>query len=329
MKFIDCTLREGGYYNNWNFSKELIQEYIYAISASGIEIAELGFRKLPEEKTLGDCAYTTERFINSLDIPDNLSIAVMINAKDIPASETSPEKILDKLFKHKSESKIEYVRIAVNAQEALKTGAIIKHIHRLGYKVCLNLMQINTVNTETLTETVLKLNDFKEIEVLYFADTFGNLSEYNVKSIISTIRSNCSHNIGFHAHNNRNLALSNTIYAINAGCRTDGTVTGIGRGAGNVQTEYLLKELFQNNIIKVLNEEPIKNLIYKYFQPLKDHHKWGHNIYYHLGAISNIHPSYIQQMISTKNYSSENILNKISLLSENTDKNIFVSDSSF
>ena len=48
---LDCTLRDGGYYNNWDFSKNLISKYLKSMAASGVEFAEIGFRSL-ETKTL-------------------------------------------------------------------------------------------------------------------------------------------------------------------------------------------------------------------------------------------------------------------------------------
>ena len=43
---LDCTLRDGGYYNSWDFSPELINDYLVAMQAAGVNIIELGLRSL-------------------------------------------------------------------------------------------------------------------------------------------------------------------------------------------------------------------------------------------------------------------------------------------
>lgn len=52
MKHLDCTLRDGGYYNNWNFSEALIAQYITAMQAAGIQTIELGLRSLKKTAVL-------------------------------------------------------------------------------------------------------------------------------------------------------------------------------------------------------------------------------------------------------------------------------------
>ena len=66
FKILDCTLRDGGYYNNWNFEKKLVNEYLRAINETNIQYIELGFRTLGKKKIKGNTAYTTDEFINSL-----------------------------------------------------------------------------------------------------------------------------------------------------------------------------------------------------------------------------------------------------------------------
>ena len=69
LKILDCTLRDGGYYNNWDFSKELINEYLQAMSAAKIDYVEIGFRFLKKDIYLGPCAYTSTSFLEKLNIP--------------------------------------------------------------------------------------------------------------------------------------------------------------------------------------------------------------------------------------------------------------------
>lgn len=83
MNILDCTLRDGGYYNSWDFSQEVIEEYLEAMAAAGVNIVELGLRSLKNSGFKGASAYTTDDFINSLPIPDGLTVGVMVNASEL------------------------------------------------------------------------------------------------------------------------------------------------------------------------------------------------------------------------------------------------------
>ena len=98
LKILDCTLRDGGYYNNWDFSKDLIEDYLKAMSAAKIEYVELGFRFFKKDIYLGPCAYTTASFMETLNIPKNLKIGIMINAKDIVSNKLSKSEINRNFF---------------------------------------------------------------------------------------------------------------------------------------------------------------------------------------------------------------------------------------
>ena len=129
IKILDCTLRDGGYYNNWDFSKELVNDYLKAISESGIKSVEIGFRSLKENKLNGPNFFSTENYINILKIPKNLNIGVMINVSELISFKQNYNKILDKLFKNKNKSKINFVRLASHfseINEVIKICKIIK-----------------------------------------------------------------------------------------------------------------------------------------------------------------------------------------------------------
>lgn len=81
MFFLDCTLRDGGYYNEWDFPVEVINEYLVAMEAAGVDIVELGFRSLQNKGFKGACAFTTDEFIRSLPIPASLTVGVILVRK--------------------------------------------------------------------------------------------------------------------------------------------------------------------------------------------------------------------------------------------------------
>ena len=133
MKILDCTLRDGGYYNNWDFESEVVEAYLNAVSGANIDYVELGLRNFPKEGFLGAYAYTTESHINSLDLPQGPVYGVMVDAKTILESGLSIENAVSKLFVPASESKIGLVRIAAHFHEVEESGLIVKQLKKLGY----------------------------------------------------------------------------------------------------------------------------------------------------------------------------------------------------
>ena len=69
IKILDCTLRDGGYYNNWDFNDSIVKKYLSAMSTAKVDIVEIGFRSLPQKKILGKFAYSEDDFLNSLSLP--------------------------------------------------------------------------------------------------------------------------------------------------------------------------------------------------------------------------------------------------------------------
>ena len=81
MNLLDCTLRDGGYYNEWDFSHDLIERYVRGVAAAGVDVVEMGFRMLDPGRFLGPTAFTSDRFLAQLDSPESVRVAVMVDAK--------------------------------------------------------------------------------------------------------------------------------------------------------------------------------------------------------------------------------------------------------
>ena len=98
IKLLDCTLRDGGYYNDWDFDLELVNKYLLAMSTLEVDFIEIGFRSLKNEGFKGACAFSSDSYLASLTIPNNLQnkIGVMVNGSELITS--NPNHILEKLF---------------------------------------------------------------------------------------------------------------------------------------------------------------------------------------------------------------------------------------
>lgn len=313
IHIIDCTFRDGGYYNNWNFPKEMIDNYLMILHKTDISIVELGFRFFNKNKFLGPCAFSTDSFLSNLKMPNGMRCAVMLNAADIVNHPQGTVEAIQGLFGEQSKSPVDIVRIAAHFYEAESLAPGIETLAGLGYTVSLNLMQIG-LRTDAEIEKVAEFCSALPLDVLYFADSLGNLLPENVEHIVHILKRHWSRPIGIHTHDNMGRAVLNSLKAIECGVEwIDATVMGMGRGPGNARLEYLLLELnrqYGSNYAIA----PLMELIRKYFGPLYKKFSWGPNPYYFLSGMYGIHPTYVQTMISDPRYSQEDILGVLHFL---------------
>ncbi len=312
LKLLDCTLRDGGYYNNWDFDLQLIQEHIEVMSICEVDILELGFRSLINNKYKGPLAFTTDNFLEKIECK-NIKIAVMINVKEFNNNNEIKEQISTLFPLDKEESKVEIVRLACTSEELEKALIIYELLYKKGFKVCINIMQSAYLEDRSLIEIAEYLKGIN-LEALYLADSTGSMNSDDYNSKLKLLSEKTNFNIGIHAHNNLGKALENTLGAIDIGCKwLDSTILGMGRGPGNTDLEELLISL-SPKYRKSINMIPLINHSEKWFKKLKEKYKWGKNRFYFLAGKYKIHPSYIQEMISDSRYSTSEIIGAIDYL---------------
>ncbi|WP_030071944.1 aldolase catalytic domain-containing protein [Halomonas alkaliantarctica] len=307
MFLLDCTLRDGGYYNAWDFSEELIHEYLEAMQAAGVDIVELGLRSLKNQGFQGSCAFTTDEFIRGLTIPAGLTVGVMINGSELVGNVPQVEA-LERLFPNDAaNSPVELVRIACHVHEFADSLPAVTWLKARGFKVGFNLMQVADRTEEEVKELAREAKAYP-LDALYFADSMGSMNPDQAAQIIQWMRTEWEGPMGIHTHDNLGLALSNTLRAIDEGVTwVDATVTGMGRGPGNARTEELAIELAERRD-KQVSMVPLMALLRKHFKPMQEHYGWGTNPYYYLSGKYGIHPTYIQEMLSDSRYDEEDVL---------------------
>ena len=302
LTILDCTLRDGGYYNNWNFSKDFINDYLKTIYKSGIKFVELGFSQIKKNSVSGNCYDVDNQLIEKIKIPKNLKIGIMVNASDLISKNYNAKKFQKFINKIK---KISLLRIACHFDEISKIIPFIKILKNANLKLAINLMQISEQKKTYIVKILKKLSKEK-IDIIYFADSLGCMSFKDVKEITLLLKKNCNTQIGFHAHDNMGNAKKNVLTAIKNGSSwIDTTVLGMGRGAGNAKTEdFVTKE--KRKIINQLKK--------RRFVVLRNKYKWGFNKYYNLSAKYKIHPTYIQKILHNSKISETRILKIINNL---------------
>ena len=306
-KILDCTLRDGGYYNNWDFDDRLIKEYLRAIKAAKVDIVEIGFRSSLNNQFKGPCAYSSDAFLEAFPALIDIDVAVMINGSEI-CNAKSISNLLGHIFPKPADlSVVSIVRIACHFSELPMVMPAVSWLADHGFRVCINVMQISDRTFSEIQEITSIASNWP-IDVLYFADSTGSMKPDNITNIVEWLRMGWNRELGIHTHNNMGIALQNTLRAYEEGVNwMDVTVSGMGRGPGNACTEELLIEM-ESRRSDSGNLVPLMSLRRNKFEPLKAQYGWGPNPYYYMSGKYGIHPSYIQEMINDTRYDDEDIL---------------------
>ena len=314
INLLDCTLRDGGYYNNWNFKHNLIKEYLILMSKLQIKYIEFGFISFTSK--LNNTGNINRTLLKKLNFPKNLHIGVMINTKELfNKSKKTDKKKINILFKKKLSNKISFIRFACNVDELNELCLILNDKRFNKFKIFINLMQASEIKNKDLIK-IIKLIKINKIQYFYLADSFGSFTNSSIKKIYSLVIKNYNKNIGFHAHDNLGLAYSNTITLLKKGVNfIDCTLMGMGRGAGNLKTEEIYNYLYSEK-----NFDLIKKFNKKYFLPLKKKYNWGKNIYFRYAGINKIHPTYVQEIITNEKYKKKDYLKILQYLKKNDTK---------
>ncbi len=313
---LDCTLRDGGYYCNWDYSKELVEKYLKAMSLAKVDVVEIGFRQNSSKEFLGPYAFCTDDFLSTLDIPSSLEIAVMINAKEyLLKDKKSINDLLARKFAPRIKSKVSLVRLACNFEELSHIGPIIDFLVKAEYKITVQLMKCAGKTDHEIIDAVKMVSSYNGVDVLYFADSFGNYGPEDIASVVKVLKQGWSKEIGFHAHDNKGLALHNCLKAFECGVTwLDCTVLGMGRGAGNAKTELLLLELQKTS--SRYFAESLFPLVLGDFAKLQQQYQWGNHLMYYISAINNIHPTFVQEILANYHFDYWQVINIINRLKD-------------
>jgi 3-deoxy-manno-octulosonate cytidylyltransferase (CMP-KDO synthetase) len=295
IKLLDCTLRDGGYYTNWNFETKMVQDLISTLDLSGVDVIELGYKSPVKGGRYRKC---NDRFIWEVlehKLPVNAKLAFMVDAKDFISKESISFSLINDVIADKKNSPFSICRLAIKYEEIEQAIQIGKYIKDKGYELIINLMGISLLSSEQI-QNFSKLNRLNPIS-LYFADSYGALEPNKTKELVDLFKSfNCE--VGIHTHDNLGLAFANCLTALENGATyIDGTLLGMGRGVGNVKTEQLVTYLQYKHQDR--NCTPIQKFLDKWMYRLLSKYKWGFTHNYMVSGLKHIHPLYTQTLQSS------------------------------
>lgn len=291
IKILDVTLRDGGCVNNFNFGNEYIQNILAAQENSGLDVIEMGY--IDEEKG-SECKRT--QYCNEQVITKNI-LKQKKEGIEYVAMIDYGKYDFNKLLPHSNNS-IDGIRMAFHKKDRYKIVEIGDKIMSLGYKFYIQPMITMRYSDSELLELIDLVNkELPSASGFYIVDTFGEMRSNDINRMLSLVDHNLisSMTLGFHSHNNLQMSYSNAIsfiqFPTNRNLMLDSSIMGMGKGAGNLNTELILEHL---NLYygKSYEIAPLLKVIDTVLNPLRSEFYWGYSIEYYLSASHGCTPTY-------------------------------------
>lgn len=301
-RILDCTLRDGGYINNWQFGKKVIKNIISNLEEARIDIIECGF--IRRETTDQDSSvYSSMNQVSAIIAPKRKDTlyAIMIEQHNH----------VDDLIPVYDGFGADVIRITFRRKEWEETKSTVCKLIEKGYKVCVQPVGTATYDDETLLKLIKDVNKIQPY-AFYLVDTLGMMYRHDMRRFFYLIDTNLSKDIciGFHSHNNLQMSFANAQEMIRLANKRniiiDASCYGMGRGVGNLATE-LFTDYINNTIEQRYSLTPILNIVDKYLMPIYAEQRWGYDLPYFLAATAKCHPNYAAHLMKKDTIGIEKI----------------------
>lgn len=312
IQVLDCTLRDGGYCNQWKFGRKNITKIINGLMEAGIDIIECGFLTNKVSYEEDATKYTTIQEIAKI-LPENR------NGRNFVCMVNYGEYDLSNLPQCDGTS-IDGLRVAFHKKDSEKALEFCKGIQDKGYKVFIQAMVSLNYTDEEFLALIAKVNMLHPY-AFYIVDSFGVMKRKEMTRLFYMVEHNLADDIviGFHSHNNMQLAYSNAQTLVDLRTKRnlviDASVMGMGRGAGNLNTELFL-EYLNDNIGTNFDLKPLLHIIDEILNRFYQQNQWGYSLPNYLSAKHNAHPSYAEYLDARKTLTVDNMDDIFSMMEE-------------
>ncbi len=301
---LDCTLRDGGFINEWRFGRGDIANLFERSVSAGIDYIEAGFIDEREEfdpdRTITPDSEGMDRIIKGLS-HGNSKIFAMIDYGTCDISRIKPAR----------ESEIDGIRVMIKKKTRFEALEFCRKLKEKGYLVGAQPVSVTGYDDDEMRELVKEINRLDPF-AMYIVDTYGLLDRSHLLHIFDLIDGelNPGIKIGYHAHNNFQLAFSNSVALMEAASERDiiidGSAYGMGKSAGNCPLELLTAYLNENRG-KRYHTSQILEMIDTGIMKIYESSPWGYQMQYFLCASNDCHPKYAQYLLQKKTLSVKQI----------------------
>ncbi|MEF2966935.1 aldolase catalytic domain-containing protein [Paenibacillus sp. M1] len=281
-KIVDCTIRDGGLVNNWDFSVEFVQKLYAGLNEAGVDYMEIGYKNSPKllkgADEAGPWRFLNDDFLRKV-IPQkgNTKLSALVDIGRVDENDILP----------RSESLLDLIRVACYVKDVDKALKLAQVFHDRGYETTLNIMALSNVMENELLEAFEMIKE-SVVDVVYIVDSYGSLDYKDIEYLVNKFKTHLPNKrLGVHTHNNMQLAFSNTLVAADLGVEfLDASVYGMGRAAGNCPTELLVAHLKNTNY----KLRPVLDVLEQLLVPLREKEEWGYLIPYMITGTLDEHP---------------------------------------
>lgn len=303
IQVLDCTLRDGGYCNQWKFGFTNTKRMVARFIEAGINIIECGFIT---NCVKYDSDVTKFRSVEQIAtiIPSNREnkiFVAMMNYGEYDINELQP-------CDGKS---IDGIRVAFHKKNRMEALELCKKIKEKGYLVFIQPMVSLSYSDEEFLDMIDIVNKF-EPYAFYIVDSFGEMKQNDLMRLFYLVEHNLKNTviIGFHSHNNMQLAYSNAQSLVDMHSKhsliIDSSVYGMGRGAGNLNTELFVEYLNDNTEGKY-DIKPLLTIIDEILNEFYERDYWGYSLPNYLSAAHHTHPNYAGYLDARKTLTVESM----------------------
>lgn len=294
IQTLDCTLRDGGYLNDWAFGHKMICQTVRQLIASNVDYVELGFLRNEEYQ------------------PDRTVFGRVKDAYNILPEDCGNTKFTLMSLHNKYDigqledydgGPIKRIRVTFHDYDVEEGLQYCKKVMEKGYEVACNPINIMGYSDQELLEILRKVDEIHPT-VFSIVDTFGSMKRNDLIRLYALCENNLSRDItiGLHLHENLSLSYSLAqeflnIKSYSRNCVIDGSLLGMGRVPGNLCIELILDYL-NNNYAKNYNIDPVLDAIDDYILPIKRREPWGYSTAYSLSAKYNLHRNYAEFLLN-------------------------------
>lgn len=303
IQVLDCTLRDGGYCNDCHFGFENTKKIISSLVEANIDIIECGFLMNTVLYNSDFTRYTSLDQVKKV-IPKDKEGKIFValtdygkyNPDDLPMCEATS---------------LDGLRIAFHKKDCISALEECKAVKKKGYKVFVQAMVSLLYSDEEFLNLIKCINELEPF-AFYIVDSFGNMKQKELQRLFYLIEHNLKKTIriGFHSHNNLQLAYSNakSLIAMHSerDIIIDSSVYGMGRGAGNLNTELLVQYLNETDGRKY-DIKPLLTIIDEILNEFYQRSPWGYSLPNYLSAVHNAHPNYAGYLDDKKTLTVENM----------------------